>query len=171
MADTFVFEQATVYVDGTRFLGNLSEVAMPDLAWEVMTHESIGLRGKASYPTVMGELEATLTFADYAPELTRIVNDPFTAYSLQIRQAYGVYRAGSKVSTASVIVSLRGRFISHSLGSLSQGEMDGKEAMMSCDYVKQIVGGEVVSEFSIDPPIYRTGGVDLFETLRAILGI
>jgi P2 family phage contractile tail tube protein len=171
MADTFVFEQAAVYVDGTRFLGNLAEIEMPELAWEVMTHEAVGLRGKASYPTVMGELEATLTFADYAPELTRIVNDPFTAYNLQIRQAYGVYRAGSKIRTASVIVSLRGRFVSHSLGSLAQGEMDGKEAMMSVDYVKQTSDGQVLSEFSIDPPIYRTGGIDLFETLRSILGV
>lgn len=169
-SDILVFEQAVVWLNGVSQVGHVKEIELPELTWKTMDHEAIGLRGVSQYATTMEALELTLEFMDYAKDLSTAAGDPFSAVDLQIRQAYGAYRSGSRVRTAEVVVFARGRFISNSLGSISQGELE-KEAMMTCDYIKVVAEGVVSSEFSINPPILRTGGVDRLEAVRAILGI
>ena len=168
--DSRIFEAATVWLDGKSLAGHVMEVELPEMTWDTKDLEAIALRGTQQFAAKMDALECTLSFADYTKDLARAAANPYQAVTLQVREAYGLYRAGSRVGTSSNIITLRGRFMSSSLGTVNQGEKE-REAMMSCDYVKEVCDGELISEFSINPPIYRNGGVDIFEALRSILGI
>lgn len=164
------FEAAVVWLDGTSLAGHITEIEMPEMAWDTIDHEAIALRGTSQFARAMEAMECTLQFADYTKVLAQAAADPYTARTLMIRGAYGVYRGGSKVRTAAVIINLRGRFMSSSLGTLTQGEME-RECMMAVDYVKEVAEGELISEFSVNPPIWNVGGRDVFSAMRAILGV
>lgn len=172
MADIRKFEQAVVYLDGQSLIGQVEEIELPEPTWSTVDHEAVGLRGTQQFAGTMEALETTITTAGYSKELAELASDPYTAVNLQIRQLYGVYRAGTRIADETVVLFLRGRFLMRAFGSISQGEADGREYMMVVDSYKETVSGTVISEFSIDPPIFRkAGGIDVFETVRAALGI
>lgn len=168
--ETLMFEAAAVWLDGTSLVGSVKEIELPELTWDTVDYEAIALRGTSQFARAMEPMECTIQFADYNRELAAAAANPYKAVTLQVRGAYGAYRAGSKVRTADSIITLRGRFMSSQLGTLTQGEME-RECMMAVDYVKEVSEGQLISEFSVNPPIWNAGGVDVFSTLRSILGI
>lgn len=168
--ETLIFEAAAVWLDGVSLVGSVKEIELPEMTWDVIDYEAIALRGTSQFARAMEAMECTITFADYNRELAAAAANPYKAVTLQIRGAYGAYRGGSRVRTVDAIITLRGRFMSSSLGSLTQGEME-RECMMTVDYVKEVSEGRLISEFSVNPPIWNAGGIDVFSGLLSILGI
>lgn len=170
------FENAVCWLNGTSLLGQVNELELPELEFEMTEHETIGLRGVQEFAKRMGPLEATIAFAGYSPELARAAADPNTAVQLQIRANFAQYDAGSKVDDVLQTILLSGRFKTNSLGTYGSDEYE-REAILAVDYVKETWNGTDILEFGVNPPIYRTGasgsnlGTDVFAQLRANLGI
>ena len=170
------FENAVAWLNGTSLLGQVNELELPELEWEMTEHETIGLRGVQEFAKRMSALEATITFAGYSPELSKAAADPNTAVQLQIRANFAQYEAGSKTADVLQVITLSGRFKTNSIGTYGSDEFE-REAVMAVDYVKEAFNGTDILEFGVNPPIYRTGatgsnlGRDIFAQLRANLGI
>ncbi|MBD2261373.1 phage major tail tube protein [Pseudanabaena sp. FACHB-2040] len=172
MSKIYNFDTLAVWLDGVSLAGHINEVELPELEFDMREHESLALRGTSEYPTRMNALECTITWADYTPELARAAANPFKAVNLQMRANFAEYTAGSKTGDVLQVISLTGRFKNNQLGSYSPGEME-RESVLAIDYVKEVWNGQVMLEFSVNPPIYRSGpgAPDLFALLRANLGL
>lgn len=172
----YKFESAATWLNGTSLLGHIEELELPEIEWEMVEHETIGLRGVAEYPKRVNALEATITWADYSPELAAAVADPWTSVQLQIRSNFGQYEGGSKVADILQSITLAGRFKTNTMGTFAGDDFE-RESMMAVDYIKEEWNGATILEFGVNPPIYRTGavganlGTDLFAVLRSNLGI
>ncbi len=118
------FEAAAVWLDGTALVGHIMEIQKPELTWETYDHSAVALRGIQQFASRMEAMTCTLKMADYDTTLARASSDPFKAVTLQIREAYGLYRAGSRVSTSGNIVTLRGRFLSFLPGTITHGNSE-----------------------------------------------
>lgn len=171
MPTIYKFEKAAVWLDGTSLLGHVNEFELPELTWESADHETLGLLGTAQFPTKVEAMEASLTWADYSPDLAAAAANPFQGVNLQIRGAFGVYNGPNKVRSALGRVTMQGRFMGNSLGSFSPGEFE-RESTLIIDYVKEEFDGTEMLEFSVNPPILRyNGGQNLFAEIRDILGV
>jgi P2 family phage contractile tail tube protein len=172
----YQFESAVIWLNGTSLLGHIEELELPELEWEMVEHESIGLRGVSEFPKRVNALEATITWADYSPELAAAVADPWTGVELQIRSNFGRYDSISKTADVLQTITLGGRFKTNTMGTFSSDEFE-RESMLAVDYVKETWDGVMLFEYGVNPPIYRTGatgsnlGTDLFAQLRSNLGI
>jgi P2 family phage contractile tail tube protein len=166
------FESAAVWLDGVSLVGHIKELEMPSVEWEVTEHSTLALRGVSEFPTKAKPMEATITWADFTPDLARAAANPWESVKLQIRSSFGAYTGGSKATDILRNISLSGRFKSNPLGSISDsGEFD-RESMLAVDYVKEVWNGQLIFEFGVNPPIYRAGGnIDLLAVLRANLGL
>lgn len=170
------FENAVCWLNGTSLLGQVNELELPELEFEMTEHETIGLRGVQEFAKRMAALEATITFAGYSPDLAAAAADVNTAVQLQIRANFAQYEAGSKTADVLQTVTLSGRFKTNTLGTYGSDEYE-REAMMAVDRIKETWNGVDILEFSVNPPIYRIGangsnlGTDIFAALRANLGI
>lgn len=172
MSTTYKFEAAAVWLDGVSLVGHIQEIEFPSVEWETVEHEALGLRGRSEYPSRVNALESTITWADYTRDLAAAAANPWQAVNLQVRSNFGEYKGGSKDRDILQVVTLVGRFKSNPLGSLSQGEFE-RESMMAVDYVKETWDGQLMFEFGVNPPIYRSGidQTDLFAVIRAALGL
>ncbi|MEM9945301.1 MAG: phage major tail tube protein [Cyanobacteria bacterium P01_D01_bin.36] len=171
MPTLYKFEQAAVWLDGVSLLGHVNEFELPEVTWQTADHETIGLVGTTQHPTKVEAMEASLTWADYSPELAAAVANPFQGVKLQIRGAFGVYDGPNKVRDALGRVLLEGRFMGNQLGSYLPGEYE-RESTMMVDYVKEEFDGTSMFEFGVNPPILRyAGGQNLFASIRDILGV
>jgi P2 family phage contractile tail tube protein len=172
----YKFESAATWLNGTSLLGHIEELELPEIEWEMDEHEAIGLRGVAEFPKRVNPLEATITWADYFPELAAAAADPWTAVELQIRANFGAYDGSSKTGDVLQVITLGGRFKTNTTGTYSSDEYE-RESMMAVDYFKEAWDGLTLLEYGVNPPIYRTGangsslGTDLFAQLRSNLGI
>ena len=171
MPTIYKFEQAAVWLDGVSLIGHVNEFELPEVNWESADHETVGLLGTLQYPTKVEAMEATLTWADYSPELAAAAANPFQGVNLQVRGAFGVYDGPNKVRDALGRVTMQGRFMGNPLGSFSSGEYE-RESVLMIDYVKEEFDGTAYLEFSVNPPILRyNGGQNLFAGIRDILGV
>ena len=172
----YKFESAATWLNGNSLLGHIEELELPEIEWEMDEHESIGLRGVSEFPKRVNPLEATITWADYSPDLAAAAADPWTSVQLQIRANFGQYDGGSKLGDVLQVITLAGRFKTNTTGTYSSDEYE-RESMMAVDYFKENWNGVDLLEYGVNPPIYRTGavganlGTDLFAQLRANLGL
>ena len=170
------FEATAVWLDGVNLIGHISEFEMPELEWNMSEHETIGLMGISEYPRKMSPLEATITWADYSPELAAAAANPYQPVSLQLRSNFGVYTGSSKEGDILHKVALVARFKTNALGTFSSDEFE-RESTLAVDYVKESWDGVDVVEFGVNPPILRISaqgsnlGTDVFAGLRSNLGI
>jgi P2 family phage contractile tail tube protein len=163
------YETSSFFVNGRSQGGQIMEIEFPALEWDTTEHESIGLIGAIAYPQRMPVLECTITPAGYCEDLASVAANPNVPATIMVRSAFGKYVAGTRVGTVANITIMRGRFVNHDLGTLSQGEEES-EFMMVVDYVKRTHDGNLILEYSVDANIYRTGTTDYFAGVRAILG-
>ncbi|MGD1952054.1 MAG: phage major tail tube protein [Leptolyngbyaceae cyanobacterium] len=171
MPTLYKFQQAAVWLDGTSLIGHVNEFELPELTWESADHETLGLLGTSQFPTRVEAMEATLTWADYSPDLAAAAANPYQGVNLQVRGAFGVYNGPNKIRDALGRVTMQGRFMGNSLGSFSPGEFE-RESTLMIDYVKEEFDGTTYLEFSVNPPILRYGGgQNLFAAIRNILGV
>lgn len=169
------FEQAVGWLDDgsgrfSSLAGEINEIELPELSWDVVEHETMALFGTPEYASKLEAMEMTITWAGYSEELAAAAADPWRVTKLQIRANVAEYRGSSKAGDRSLIYRISGRFKSNSLGTFSPGEME-RESMMSVDSIAEIYEGNTLLEVSISPPVYRVRGRDLLTDSRINLGI
>jgi P2 family phage contractile tail tube protein len=172
MATTIIykFEAAAVWLNGTSLAGSIKEIEMPELAWDSVDHETIALFGTPQYASKLQALEVTISWASYTPELAAAAANPFKVAQLQVRGNWAEYRADGKFADRLGKIDLSGRFLSNSLGTHSPGESE-RESMIAIDSVKETWDGQVMLEVSLNPPVFRAGGIDLMAGRRKNLGL
>ncbi|HEY9648905.1 MAG TPA: phage major tail tube protein [Chroococcidiopsis sp.] len=169
------FERAAAWLDDgsgrfSSLAGDVNEIELPELSWDVVEHETIALIGTPEFPGRLEAMEMTIKWAGWSDELAAAAADPFNATKLQIRANIAEYRGSSKAGDRSLIYRISGRFKTNTLGTFSPGEME-RESMMSVDSITEIYEGETLLEVSISPPVYRVRGRDLLADSRRNLGL
>lgn len=166
----FRFEQAVAWLEGRDLAGDIKEIELPELSWDASEHETISLPGTPEFASKLEALECTITWASYSPDLAAASSNPYKAVNLQIRANIGEYNASGKAGDKLWKIDLSGRFMSGNLGTISPGEME-RESMLKVDRIREVYDGTELMELSINPPIYRVNGVDLFADVRKNLGL
>lgn len=166
----YKFEAAVVWLDGTTLAGSVNEIELPEISWAANEHETIASIGVQSFADKLEDLECTITWAGYSPELAAAAANPFKAVNLQVRANIGEYSANGKDGNKLLRVDLTGRFLQNQLGSFSPGEME-RESMLKIDYVAERWDGKEVLAVGVNPPILRVEGQDLLQDMRRNLGL
>lgn len=170
MGVSYSLENATVWLNGTALAGHVSEIELPQLNFNTIDREGLGDIGVIQLPTRLEEMECTLTWTDWNPELAAAAANPWAVSKLQIRAVVGEHTPQGKIADQLLKVDLTGRFLQNQLGTISPNEPLDVETMMSCIYVKQVWKNAPMLEIDIQTPTYRVGDVDLLENARALMG-
>jgi P2 family phage contractile tail tube protein len=163
------FEEAVVWLDGISLAGQVSELELPDIEWDLIDHETISGIGMPQFPTKLKELECTINWASYSPELAAAAADPWRSVNLQIRSNYGENTASGKTGDRLLKIDLTGRFVKNGAGKLKAGEME-RESMLILSFYKEVFDGTEVLAVDINLPSYRVNGADKLAQRRANLG-
>ncbi|HEY9645688.1 MAG TPA: phage major tail tube protein [Chroococcidiopsis sp.] len=169
MPTTRKFEEAVVWLNGNSLAGQIAELELPDIEWDLVDHETISGIGMPQYPTKLKELECTLNWASYSPELAAAAANPFKAAQLQIRSNYGENTAAGKVGDRLLRIDLTGRFVKNGAGKLKAGEME-RESMMVVTYYREVYEGIEQLAVDVTLPSYRVLGQDMLAQRRINLG-
>jgi P2 family phage contractile tail tube protein len=144
--------------------GVLNKITPPDIEFKTETFTASGTGGeKDKVLPIVKALKPKLTFSDYHPKVFGLVGNPKGRENpLIMRGSFN--RDGVEVA---VKLTMQGDWFKQSMGELASG---GQEATLELEgsidmYVIQINGTEVVY-LDIVNRIYRTNGVDHWETLR-----
>lgn len=170
MSISYTLENATVWLNGTSLAGHVSEIELPELSFNTIDREGLGDIGVIQVPTRLSEMECTLTWTDWVPDLALAAADPWSVAKIQVRASVGEHTPQGKIADQLLKVDLTGRFLQNQLGTISPNEALDVESMMSCIYLKQTWKNGNVIEIDIQTPTYRVNGVDRLEAVRANMG-
>lgn len=168
---TQVLEDAVLYLDGNCLAGMVSEIELPELEWNKVEQEGLGLLGSPEYPTRLDAMMSTITLTEFYEELAIAAADPFNKVNLQVRGNIAVYEAQDKTDDRLLKVDLSGRFMKNSLGKMKAGEMGEYKIELTCTYCKQSFNGQEILEVDVTVPIYRVNGSDKLRARRKNLGL
>ncbi|WP_179228609.1 phage major tail tube protein [Leptolyngbya ohadii] len=169
MNTIYKFDGAVVWLNGTSLAGEINEIELPEISWDVIEHETIALIGTPEFANKLEAMESTITWASYSPDLAEAAANAFRSVNLQIRASAGQYTANGKTGDISLKIDLTGRFKNNQMGTFSPGEME-RESVMTVDFVSEKWNNTEILAIGINPPIYRVRGRDLLEGMRRNLG-
>jgi P2 family phage contractile tail tube protein len=170
MSISYALENATVWLNGNTLAGHVSEIELPELNFQTIDREALGDIGILQLPTRLEELECTLTWTDWNPELAIAACNPWAVAKIQVRGNVAEHSPQGKVADSLLKVDITGRFLQNQMGTISPNEALDVQTMMSCIYVKQTWKGATILEVDIQTPTYRVNGVDRLQAMRANMG-
>lgn len=161
---------ASVYVDGTSYLGQVSEFELPSLNQIMVDHEALGLIGKIQMPAGIESMEAKLAFNSYYPAAIGIAANPGIARQFQIRGNLETHTSEGRTGQQAAVVFLTGTFKTLPLGTFRQHENVTLECMINVTKMRLEIGGVPVVEFDAFANIYKVNGADIAATYRNNIG-
>ena len=164
---------ANVYVNGSSYLGFVSEAMMPDISIKQLDHAPLGQHGVTSLPVGFDKMEMTLKFTSFFSEvLTGGMANGYAGLDGQLRSSQESFDGqGSRSAEESFVYFFRGRPINLPTGSFKQHENAEGETKITLDYIKLEIAGATIYEIDVLNNIYEVNGVDLLATYRANLGV
>ena len=157
----------TAFVDGTGYLGKVEEVEPPKLVVKTEEYRSGGMDASVEIDMGMEKLEATITFAEYSPELFTkfgVIDGADVPFTLR-----GAIQADSEADA--VIIELRGRIRELDPGSWKAGDNTTLKVAVAVRYYKLTIAGKEVVEIDPVNMIRKIGGVDQLASQRAALAV
>jgi len=164
-----VLKNFAVFVDGTSYVGEVSEITLPKLTRTLEDFRSGGMRLPAKVDHGMEALECEITSGGWIVEWLRQFGNA-KVDGVPLRFA-GAVQSDSDGEYQAVEVSLRGRWEELDTGAAKAGEGTEFKAKMAVNYYRLTVDGEEIIEIDAINMIEKVGGVDMLEKVRTILGI
>lgn len=162
---------ANVYMDGANLLGKAEEVTLPDLVPLMSEHKALGLAGKFELPTGgVDKMGAKIKWNAIYSEVLKLAADPFTARHFQIRGSIDQWVGGSRVMESPYVVFMTATFKKLPLGGFKPHENVELESELNVTYIKVMVDGETVCEFSTFGNVWKAGSEDLLAGHAANVG-
>src|SRR5574343_1348878 len=97
---------ANVYVNGTSWLGCVSEAQIPEVAATMTDHKALGMLGKIQLPTGYEAMEATLKWSSFDADAMRLMGNSYEARQYQLRGSVDVYTGGSRTAEEPAVITL-----------------------------------------------------------------
>lgn len=159
-----------LYVDGTNYLGKVSELELPTVTQKMADHVALGMIGSFQLPSGVESMEAKILWnAPYADAL-KVAADPNTVRQLQIRGNLEQYDSSGRSAQVPYKVFLSAQFKSFPGGNFKQHENIEMETMLNVLSMKVVIDTEQIIEIDVLANIYKAGGVDLLEQYRINIG-
>ncbi len=158
--------QAVAYLNGLSLLGKTENVDLDDLKIIFEDFKSMGMVGKVKLPThgveeIKGKIKFNSLYASVYKQLK-----PFKYQQLQLRSSIQVYNNQGKQEEVPMVTFLTIAIQNLPLGKFDQHKSTEFEYQFTCSYVKQVVDGEVILEYSALSNIFTVGGEDMLEEYR-----
>lgn len=170
-SDVRKITNANVYFDGASYLGRVSELTLPDIAFKQADHNALGMFAGNELPTGIDKMELEMSWTSIIPEAFRKVADPFTAYTFEARASLDEFESTGRVSQSSVVVYFRGMPKNLPLGSMKMHENWEGSTKFNVTYVRLEIGGSTIYEIDSLANVFIVDGEDKMATYRANLGI
>ncbi len=164
-----VLKHFATFIDGTSYVGEVQEIVPPKLTRKMEEFRAGGMRMPVDIDHGNEKLEAELTAGGWLKEVLKQYGKQ-TVDGVPLRFAGAAQRDDTGEYMA-IEMHMRGRWSEIDPGSGKSGEASEFKAKMSLNYYRLVVDGEEVLEMDAIHMIEKTGGVDLMEKVRSILGI
>lgn len=157
----------TCFVDGIGYAGRVAELEPPKLTLKTEEYRGGGMDFPVDVDMGMEKLDATLTFAEYTPEIFArlgLVDGNLTAVTLR-----GSIQA--KGDDEEVIIALRGMFKEMDPGTWKAGDDSTLKSVINAHYYKLTISGQDVVEIDLENMIRIINGKDQLASRRKALGL
>jgi len=163
---------ASVYVNGTAFIGQAGEITLPEITQKMVEHSGLGMAGTIEIPVGIEPMEATIKWNSFYADVMKSLGVLGTAIKLQIRSNLKEYDAtGGLVSEDPLVIYMTCQSKSFPLGTFRQHENVELETKLNVTAAKLEIGGEIILDYDATANIYKVGGVDQLANFRSNLGI
>ena len=162
-----VLKGFAIYVDGRGYAGRAESVQLPNLELVTEGHRGAGMDAEVDMDMGMNKLDVTMSFADYDPELFKLLGLLSANTPIVIRGA--IQRQGEDY--VPVVVRMTGGFKSLSRGQFQQGQKSSIDIVGNVNRYSETINGETVVDIDIINSKRVIGGTDQLAGMRAALGI
>ena len=159
-----------VYLAGTSFVGQFSEVSVPEVKHKAQEHKAGDMIGTRKVSGPLEAMEITLKADGFYPEMHGMFCNPDKELKLQVRCNLKRYAGGMAVDVP-VSMDIVGWCSSNKVGTLTAQDYAKPEYKLEVSYFALRVAGLEVQAVDVDNHIHRVNGVDLLAAFRINLGI
>ena len=158
----------TAFGDGTNFMGEIAEVALPKIAHKLEQWRGGGMLGEIDVSMGLEKLEMGLKFGGLPREIFRQFGKPGVSGNL-IRYV-GAYQEDGSGGVKQAELVATGLYTEIDPGTAKVGEGGEWDVKATLTYLKWTVSGRTEVEIDMLTGLLITGGVDRTAALRAALG-
>lgn len=164
----FKLKNFNVYNDGFSYLGEATEIELPKLKMKGEAYRGAGMIGEVDVDMGLEKLELTATYGGFVVGVLRQFG--LVGVDGAMLRFIGAYQSDSDGQALSAELVVRGRHSEFDAGSAKAGEDTETKVTSTLSYLKWTVNGAVEVEIDVLNGVYRIGGVDRYEAIRAIIG-
>jgi P2 family phage contractile tail tube protein len=164
-----VLKAFNVFVEGVGYAGRAKKFKLPELGSKLEEHRGAGMDFARQMDVGMENLEASLTMAEFSPEILKLVsiyNGSNTQVTLR-----GAYNDDSSPEATPMECKMRGAFHKVAIREHESGTPGEDEYTINLKFIQLTAAGEELYSIDNDNMIRRIGGVDQLESQRAAIGL
>lgn len=165
-----VIANASIYIDGTSFIGRAEEIKLPDISMVVQERKVLGIIGKLELPYGFDKLEGEIKWNSIYKEAAKIIANPFKRYLIQARASVMTFADRGRSREVPLMTELLVMFKKSPLGTLKHLENMDMQSDFSCTYVRQVFDGEEILKLDIENNIFMVDGQDMLTDFRTNTG-
>ena len=159
-----------VYMGGVSYVGQFSEVSVPEVKHKPQDHKPGDSIGTRRIPGPLEAMECTLKADGFYSDFHIAASNPNAEVKLQVRANLKV-TAGGSAQDIPVSMDLVGWFSSDKVGSFQAQDYAKPEYKLEVHYFCLKVDGTEIQAIDVDNHIHRVNGEDLLAQFRSNLGI
>ena len=164
-----VLKHFNAFIEGTSYVGEITEITPPKLTRKMEEFRSGGMRMPVKVDHGMEAMEAELTAGGWMRDVLKQFGNA-KVDGLLWRFAGAVQRddAGDYMG---VEIFMRGRWEEIDPGSAKAGDATEFKAKMALNYYRLVIDGEEIIEIDAINMIEKVGGTDMLAVVRQLLGL
>lgn len=163
-----LLKNLNLFVDGRSKAGNVEEVTLPKLTIKTEEMRAGGMDMGVDVDMGMEKQELGYSLSSFDPEVLKLVGlAPGNNKSITIRGAL----ESEDGTVKPAVINARGKHREADPGTWKPGDKASLKMMVTLDYYKLTIGGEVIHEIDAKNMIRIIDGVDQLAEMRAALGV
>lgn len=161
---------ANVYIDGNSQMGKAQEFKIPDIEFESIEHNGLGLFGKIKLPSGVNAIEGGVTWDSFYSEIRAKLYNPFKNIQLQCRSNLQVFDSQGLSREEPMVTIMNVSSAKVGGTGLKNKENASFEDTFNVNSIKQSIGGKEILFIDILANIFRVNGEDVLEKFRTNIG-
>lgn len=157
-----------VFVDGTSYVGRVTEGSLPKLALKTEEYRAGGMDAPVELDMGMDKMECSFALAEYSADVLALFGVASLAPVSLVFRGGMTDESGEVVAVAATI---KGKMREMDPGSWKAGDKSEMKCTVACVYCKLDVGGRVVHEIDVVGMTRVIDGVDQLAAMRAAIGL
>ena len=158
-----------VFVDGTSYIGEATEVTLPKVTTKTEDYRAGGMVGDVAINMGLEKLEMDVKFGGMMIELRKLFGEPKIDGTM-LRFA-GAYQKDDTGEVDAIDVVVRGRFTEIDGGNAKAGDNTEDSFKAQLTYYKLEMAGEKIMEIDLINQVFEVNGEDRLKEHRAAIGL